>query len=81
MPTCATWRNLADFLGLDADSNPFPRAGHYNRALEEAIQTHKSQWAKDWESRNPLAGGATFASMSPTQRVSIRSVLLDLNFY
>jgi hypothetical protein len=46
------------------------RAGHYNRALEEAVQTHKSQWAKDWESKNPLSGGATFTSMSPTERVS-----------
>ena len=23
------------------------RAGHYGRALEEAIQTHNSQWAKE----------------------------------
>ena len=46
------------------------RAGHYNRALEEAISTHKSQWARDWESKNPLSGGGTFASMLPTERVS-----------
>jgi hypothetical protein len=46
------------------------RAGHYNRALEEAVQTHKSQWAKDWESKNPLSGGKTFTAMSPTERVS-----------
>ncbi len=46
------------------------RAGHYNRALEEAVQTHKSQWAKDWESKNPLSGGATFSTMTPAQRVS-----------
>jgi hypothetical protein len=45
------------------------RAGHYNRALEEAVQTHKAQWAKDWESKNPLSGGATFTTMTPTQRV------------
>lgn len=47
------------------------RAGHYNRALEEAVQTHKSQWAKDWESRNPLLGGSTFTTMSPTERVRV----------
>jgi hypothetical protein len=52
--------------GTDFSSN---RSGHYNRALEEAVQTHKSQWAKDWESKNPLSGGATFSSMSPSQRV------------
>lgn len=45
------------------------RPGHYNRALEEAVQTHKGQWAKDWESQNPLSGQATFASMTPVQRV------------
>lgn len=45
------------------------RPGHYNRALEEAVQTHKAQWAKDWESKNPLSGGATFTTMTPAQRV------------
>jgi hypothetical protein len=53
------------------------RAGHYNRALEEAIQSHKSQWAKDWESKNPLSGGATFTTMTPTQRV--RSPIFPLH--
>ena len=51
------------------------RAGHYNRALEEAVQSHKSQWAKDWESKNPLSGGATFTTMTPTQRVKALSSL------
>jgi hypothetical protein len=45
------------------------RPGHYNRALEDAIQTHKSQWAKAWDDASPLAGGASFTSMSPTERV------------
>lgn len=53
------------------------RSGHYNRALEEAIQTHKSQWAKDWEAKNPLSGGATFSSMSPTERVKISIKLIS----
>ena len=47
----------------------FGRPGHYNRALEEAVQSHKGQWARDWESQNPLAGSANFASMTPVQRV------------
>lgn len=55
-----------------ADSTVVVRPGHYNRALEEAIQTHKGQWAKDWESQNPLSGGATFGSMTPVQRVCAR---------
>lgn len=53
------------------------RPGHYNRALEEAIQTHKGQWAKDWESQNPLSGGATFSSMTPVQRVCARHFVTD----
>jgi hypothetical protein len=45
------------------------RPGHYNRALEDAISTHKNQWARDWQEKSPLAGGATFATMNPTERV------------
>jgi hypothetical protein len=52
-----------------ANMSTYFRPGHYNRALEEAISTHKAQWARDWESKNPLAGGATFTSMTPEQRV------------
>jgi hypothetical protein len=55
------------------------RPGHYNRALEEAIQSHKSQWAKDWEDKNPLSGGATFSSMSPSERVRDYSLLSSVN--
>lgn len=63
-------KEITDAKAPDADFSHQIRSGHYNRALEEAIQTHKSQWAKDWESKNPLSGGATFSSMSPTERVS-----------
>lgn len=45
------------------------RPGHYGRAMEDAIQTHKSQWPKDWEDQSPMAGGSTFNSMTPTERV------------
>lgn len=44
------------------------RPGHYNRALEEAVQTNKSQWVTSWQ-ESPLAGGKTFASMTPVERV------------
>ena len=46
------------------------RPGHYGRALEDAISSHKSQWAKSWGEKNPLSGGTTFNSMDPTERVS-----------
>lgn len=45
------------------------RIGHYNRALEDAITSHKGQWPATWEDKSPLAAGASFHSMNPTERV------------
>lgn len=47
------------------------RRGHFSRALEEAIQTHSSQWPRAWEGKNPLRAGGPgdFHSMTPTERV------------
>lgn len=45
------------------------RRGHYQRPLEEAIQTHMSQWPKAWQGKNPLHGGGSFATMTPEERV------------
>ncbi|KAK2628654.1 hypothetical protein QTJ16_001757 [Diplocarpon rosae] len=67
---------LCAVLGLLLNRKQDIKSGHYNRALEEAIQTHKSQWAKDWESKNPLSGGATFASMAPTERLTLLRTLI-----
>lgn len=51
-------------------ANEYPvRPGHYGRALEDAISSHKNQWAPAWNDKSPLSGGATFTSMDPTQRV------------
>ena len=50
------------------------RRGHFQRALEEAIQTHHSQWPLVWQSKNPLHGGGSFNNMSPEQRVSCPSL-------
>jgi hypothetical protein len=46
------------------------RKGHYGRALEEAIHTHKSSWPKDWVKINPISGGRSFNTMSAIERVS-----------
>ncbi|KAK3399111.1 hypothetical protein B0T20DRAFT_409253 [Sordaria brevicollis] len=67
---------LCALLGLLLNRKQDVKAGHYGRALEEAIQTHKNQWAKEWEGQNPLAGGATFASMTPVQRLSLLRTLI-----
>ncbi|KAK5663958.1 hypothetical protein OQA88_170 [Cercophora sp. LCS_1] len=67
---------LCALLGLLLNRKQDVKPGHYNRALEEAIQTHKGQWAKDWESQSPLAGGATFGSMTPVQRLTLLRTLI-----
>ncbi|KAF4461469.1 hypothetical protein FALBO_11739 [Fusarium albosuccineum] len=49
---------------------------HYGRALEDAISSHKNQWAPAWEDKNPLSGGASFTSMNPTQRLTLLRTLI-----
>ncbi|TPX13760.1 uncharacterized protein E0L32_005704 [Thyridium curvatum] len=51
------------------------KPGHYNRALEEAVQTNKSQWVTSWQ-ESPLAGGKTFASMTPVERLTLLRALV-----
>lgn len=51
-----------------ADIGVFYRKGHYGRALEEAIQTQKSQWPTKWTG-NPLSGGRNFNTMTAEERV------------
>lgn len=52
----------------------FYRPGHYGRALEDAIASHKNQWPPSWEEKNPLSGGAGFNSMTPSERVRVKSL-------
>ena len=47
------------------------RKGHYTRALEEAIQTHSSQWPHAWNGKNPLHGGGSFNKMTQEARVRV----------
>ncbi|GAB1320182.1 hypothetical protein MFIFM68171_10392 [Madurella fahalii] len=68
---------LCALLSLLLNRKQDVKPGHYNRALEEAVQTHKGQWAKDWESQNPLSGQATFASMTPVQRLTLLRTLVQ----
>lgn len=50
------------------------RKGQYGRALEEAVQTQKHQWPRSWNHINPLHGGRSFNTMSPTERVSLTAI-------
>ncbi|CAK7213174.1 hypothetical protein SEUCBS140593_001757 [Sporothrix eucalyptigena] len=51
------------------------KPGHYHRALDEAVQSHKSQWLTSWK-ENPLADGKTFQTMTPAERLSLLRALV-----
>ncbi|KAI0010285.1 hypothetical protein F4779DRAFT_315170 [Xylariaceae sp. FL0662B] len=67
---------LCAVLGLLLNRKQDVKPGHYNRALEDAISSHRNQWAKDWEHKNPLSGGKTFTSMNPTERLTLLRILV-----
>ncbi|KAI9700353.1 MAG: hypothetical protein M1836_002368 [Candelina mexicana] len=67
---------LCMLLGLVLNRKKYVERGHYQRALEEAIQTHNSQWPPVWNRKNPLSGGRTFATMSPTERLTLMKTLV-----
>ncbi|KAL4909450.1 hypothetical protein BDW74DRAFT_81181 [Aspergillus multicolor] len=69
-------RLLCALLGLVLNRKKDVERNHYTRPLEEAIQTHSSQWPKAWEGKNPLHGGRNFASMSPEQRLQLLKSLI-----
>ncbi|KAH7170534.1 hypothetical protein EDB81DRAFT_169173 [Dactylonectria macrodidyma] len=67
---------LCALLGLLLNRKQDVKPGHYGRALEDAVSTHKSQWAPAWEHKSPLSGGATFTSMNPTERLTLLRTLI-----
>ncbi|KAI2636365.1 hypothetical protein GGS26DRAFT_492130 [Hypomontagnella submonticulosa] len=67
---------LCAVLSLLLNRKQDVKPGHYNRALEDAISSHKSQWARDWKDENPLAGSKTFTSMDPTERLKLLRTLV-----
>lgn len=70
-------RLLCALLGLVLNRKKDVERNHYTRPLEEAIQTHVSQWPKAWQGKNPLHGGGSFAGMTPEQRlVLLKSLIL-----
>ncbi|SPO02843.1 uncharacterized protein DNG_05519 [Cephalotrichum gorgonifer] len=69
---------LCAILGLLLNRKQDVKSGHYNRALEEAISSNKNQWPEQWKGKNPIggSGGATFASMAPTERLTLLRTLI-----
>lgn len=68
-------RLLCALLGLVLNRKKDIEKGHYTRALEEAIQTHNSQWPRVWNGKNPLHGGGSFNKMSPEERLTLFKAL------
>ncbi|KAL5614771.1 hypothetical protein BROUX41_004860 [Berkeleyomyces rouxiae] len=52
------------------------KPGHYNRALEEAISTHKNQWPKAWEGKSPVSGSNTFQILPPSDKLVLLRTLI-----
>ncbi|KAG9254911.1 uncharacterized protein F5Z01DRAFT_59379 [Emericellopsis atlantica] len=67
---------LCAILGLLLNRKQDVKPGHYGRALEDAISTHKSQWPSQWEGKNPLSGNRNFNSMDPTERLTLLRTLI-----
>ncbi|RFU80332.1 hypothetical protein TARUN_1880 [Trichoderma arundinaceum] len=67
---------LCAVLGLLLNRKQDVKAGHYGRALEDAIASHKNQWPSSWEDKSPLSGGATFSSINPTERLNLLRILV-----
>ncbi|CAD6582936.1 MAG: hypothetical protein ASARMPRED_001106 [Alectoria sarmentosa] len=69
-------RLLCALLGLVLNRKKDIEKGHYTRALEEAIQTHSSQWPHAWSGKNPLHGGGSFNKMIPEERLTLLKALV-----
>ncbi|CAG8900103.1 unnamed protein product [Penicillium egyptiacum] len=69
-------RLLCALLGLVLNRKKEVERNHFTRPLEEAIHTHQSQWPKEWEGKNPLHGGGSFATMSPVERLRLLKALI-----
>lgn len=71
-------RLLCALLGLVLNRKKDVERGHYGRALEEAIQTHSSQWPAAWKGANPLhaAGPGSFNNMNAEQRLVLMKALI-----
>ncbi|CAG7941399.1 unnamed protein product [Penicillium nalgiovense] len=69
-------RLLCALLGLVLNRKKEVERNHFTRPLEEAIHTHQSQWPKEWEGKNPLHGGGSFANMSPVERLRLLKALI-----
>ncbi|KAH4800489.1 hypothetical protein HBH69_197970 [Parastagonospora nodorum] len=66
---------LCALLGLVLNRKKPVEKGHYGRALEESIQTQKSQWPRAWNGANPISGGRNFLGMTALERITLLHTL------
>ncbi|KAF2024436.1 hypothetical protein EK21DRAFT_78728 [Setomelanomma holmii] len=66
---------LCALLGLVLNRKKPVEKGHYGRALEESVQTQKSQWPRAWGGVNPLSGGRGFQTMTALERITLLHTL------
>ncbi|KAG5292892.1 hypothetical protein I7I48_05119 [Histoplasma ohiense] len=69
-------RLLCALIGLCLNRKRDVERGHYQRALEDVVQTHSSQWPRSWGGKNPLQGGGSFATMTPDERLAFLKALI-----
>lgn len=67
---------LCALLGLLLNRKQDVKPGHYGRALEDALASHKGQWPASWEDKSPLSGGGGFNTMNPTERLTLLRTLI-----
>ncbi|KAL9624990.1 MAG: hypothetical protein Q9160_000719 [Pyrenula sp. 1 TL-2023] len=69
-------RLLCALLGLVLNRKKDVEKGHYQRALEDAISAHSSQWPAAWQDKSPLSGGGNFNSMTAEGRLLLLKTLI-----
>ncbi|KAF1985902.1 hypothetical protein K402DRAFT_356303 [Aulographum hederae CBS 113979] len=67
---------LCALLGLVLNRKKPVERGHYGRALEDAVLSHRSQWPRAWNKTNPLSGGQSFNTMGAKERLTLLKSLL-----
>ncbi|OQO04587.1 hypothetical protein B0A48_09509 [Cryoendolithus antarcticus] len=75
-PTREVESLLCAVLGLVMNRKKPVEHGHYGRALDEAVLSHKSQWPHRWQGANPLHGGKNFNNMPPEDRLYLIRTLI-----
>ncbi|CCX12044.1 hypothetical protein FPQ18DRAFT_109012 [Pyronema domesticum] len=68
---------LCRLVGLVLNRKKAVERGHHNRALEEAVHAHQSQWPRQWEGKNPMPGGRSFADLDTEGRLILLKALIN----